>query len=1112
LIFPALAVQLARKYAQFRKTLVRLLQSDPETAHEPLFNQMRKMIVQPLKKSGISTVIIVDALDECTDEEPASAILSVLGQFVSEIPNVKFFITGRPEPCIREGFRLPLLAEATDVFVLHDIEPSQVDNDIRLFFTHGFSELALRRPGLDDWPTKEQLDLLCKRAAGLFVYAVATVKFIDKRSANPIERLNLLLRSPEGSGREARTKFNENTTLDSLYTSVLERAFGDDDDPDNDPKVRSVLGAMILAANPISSSSIAMLLDLDPHRDVFPLLSSAQSLLTLQDTNHPVQPFHRSFPDFIIDPDRCTNQRFYVSPHHHHSQLLIGCLNLLGRTLEKNMCKLPDGVANSDISDLKERTERYLDPTLRYACQSWHAHLVGGYGTSAYTSEITSALHRFLESKFLFWLEVLSVLGVVRNAVDALQAAADWLEVRRRSMLDGLQKFSDLIQQSPTLDLTNDCSRFVTRHFEIISTSSPHIYHSALVLTPRGSIVHKIYRLHSQPFVRVVRGVPALWDSNAAATIFPYTICAAEWSPCDRFIAVGWRDIMRADILDSVTLQQLQSLEFPPGVPPDSEALAFSPDSRMLTSFIRGNYHLDTGGFVVSWDLQTGSIASTIEWKGPRDTRVGIAHITYSMNGGVVAILSRYKSSTVISIYDIVSGVYMYNLDHHPRTNPVPSSRGLYVYEIWAHGESFRFATPEPMGITIWEVGSVPQATVVESVSVPYNAAQMFAFKPRKQTDIVWTEFNPASCRLAFICIGAEDTLLIWDARASKFLLHQTGTGFYPSMTFSSDGRFFACTTFESEVYLWKESPNGYTLFEKLTPSIRYSKPLLSPNGESIITLSDSTIQLWHTKSFSTTSGILAPALQYTGEDFVLEFLPDRSSAVYTRKKEKTVTVLDLKSGVPQLIIDTSIDVFGLRSIENSLVVIGDEKAIIWNLAGGNLLPDARMNVKDNTRTINFGNVDSSTVISASISLDFRYIALARYDGEEVFLDVYCTCTGWNIRGEATVYALWFAPGGHDIWCAADDEAKVYTVTQGALDLTKTVADVEDRSWECPWGSSRGYKVTYDGWILGASGKRLLMLPPLWQSFESVDRVWNGKFLALLHGSLPEPVILELEP
>jgi hypothetical protein len=93
---------------------------------------MHKLIVEPLEESDISTVIVIDALDECGDEEPASAILSVLGQFVSEIPKVKFFVTGRPEPRIQEGFRLPLLAEATDVFVLHEVEPSQVDHDIRL--------------------------------------------------------------------------------------------------------------------------------------------------------------------------------------------------------------------------------------------------------------------------------------------------------------------------------------------------------------------------------------------------------------------------------------------------------------------------------------------------------------------------------------------------------------------------------------------------------------------------------------------------------------------------------------------------------------------------------------------------------------------------------------------------------------------------------------------------------------------------------------------------------------------------------------------------------------------------------------------------------------------
>ena len=155
LVFPSLAVQLARKHPKFRSTLVRLLRSDPEIAHESLFNQMQKLIVQPIQESRVSTVIVVDALDECKDEKPASAILSVLGQFVSEIPEVKFFITGRPEPRIWEGFRLPLLTEATEVFVLHNVDPRQVGNDIRRFFVHEFSELVRRRRGLGDWPTME---------------------------------------------------------------------------------------------------------------------------------------------------------------------------------------------------------------------------------------------------------------------------------------------------------------------------------------------------------------------------------------------------------------------------------------------------------------------------------------------------------------------------------------------------------------------------------------------------------------------------------------------------------------------------------------------------------------------------------------------------------------------------------------------------------------------------------------------------------------------------------------------------------------------------------------------------------------------------------------------
>ena len=91
------------------------------------------------------------------------------------------------------------------------------------------------------------------------------------------------------------------------------------------------------------------------------------------------------------------------------------------------MCDLPEGVANSDVPDLKERSEQHLDQALQYACRSWHKHLTGT--GPAHMPSITPVLHQFLEKKFLFWLEVLSVLGATREAVNALEKSQKWLEV-----------------------------------------------------------------------------------------------------------------------------------------------------------------------------------------------------------------------------------------------------------------------------------------------------------------------------------------------------------------------------------------------------------------------------------------------------------------------------------------------------------------------------------------------------------------------------------------------------------------------------------------------------------------------------------------------------------
>ena len=91
------------------------------------------------------------------------------------------------------------------------------------------------------------------------------------------------------------------------------------------------------------------------------------------------------------------------------------------------MCNLPEAVKNSEVDDIQERVDQHISHALRYACKSWHKHLIGKH--MAHTPKIISAIHHFLEKKFLSWLEVLSVLGAVRAAVDALEVVAKWLEV-----------------------------------------------------------------------------------------------------------------------------------------------------------------------------------------------------------------------------------------------------------------------------------------------------------------------------------------------------------------------------------------------------------------------------------------------------------------------------------------------------------------------------------------------------------------------------------------------------------------------------------------------------------------------------------------------------------
>jgi len=131
---------------------------------------------------------------------------------------------------------------------------------------------------------------------------------------------------------------------------------------------------------------------------------------------------------------------------------------------------------------------------------------------------------------------------------------------------------------NPLLELVTDCLRFVTDFFEVISQSAPHIYHSALQLAPRSSIIWRLYNQQIGSLTaRIVTGVSSSWDSCTASTGAGPNCCCV-WSPCGKFIATG--SVGSVTIQDSNTLERLSTLKSHEAS--KIESLAYSPDGCLL--------------------------------------------------------------------------------------------------------------------------------------------------------------------------------------------------------------------------------------------------------------------------------------------------------------------------------------------------------------------------------------------------------------------------------------------------------------------------------------------------------------------------------------------------
>ena len=424
IIFPTLAFQLAHRYPPVREELLSVLRADPDVGQDTLCSQMERLIVDPLKTTQISTLIIIDALDECKDDEPASAILSILSRYVDQIPHVKFFITGRPEPRIRSGFRLTALRPITEILKLHEVERSLVDTDIKLFFRTRLAEIARNwsHCGVTEgWPLSSDIDTLCEKADGLFIYASTAVKFVASRHHQPPKRLTTLVSLPQSTTHEGQSGVN------ALYTEILRQAYCDlgPDDQEVYQRFRSVVGTVLLAFNPLSTNSLSYFLqDLDTP-GIFTTLDPFHSLLLVpENTEDPVRVFHKSFPDFLMDPERCKDLRFFVDPSVHHTEILLSCLRLMEQKLRRNICDLDCSL--NKISDLSDCRKEHIGDALGYACQFWTKHLVKSPSNGSNAGKVQQEIDKFFTKHLLYWIEVFIVMENLDASVYSLNDIKQW--------------------------------------------------------------------------------------------------------------------------------------------------------------------------------------------------------------------------------------------------------------------------------------------------------------------------------------------------------------------------------------------------------------------------------------------------------------------------------------------------------------------------------------------------------------------------------------------------------------------------------------------------------------------------------------------------------------
>jgi hypothetical protein len=411
-------VQLARRVPALHRYICDVIVERSDIASLSLRDQWHYLVLRPLLKLDAngcqsSYVLIVDALDECDNDNDIRIVLRLLAEARSLMTvRLRVFITSRPEIPIRHGFYQLPDAEHQD-FKLHNISPAIIDHDIAIFLEHELRLLGQERALGAGWPGEDVIERLVQSSNGLFIWAATACRYIREGKQLAPKRLATIL---EGSSTSTTAP---EKLLNGIYITLLRHSvspdYAEEDKEYLYTTLRHLLGNIVVLLSPLSVTSLSRLLHV-PKDNINQTLEDLHALLDIPtDQTRPLRLHHPSFRDFLLNKDRCTDSNFWIDEKQAHQTLADRCISLMSTALKQDVCGV--GAPGTLVTDVEgSRIEQYLPPEVQYACLYWVYHLQK-CGAQLYDNDY---IHQFLQTHLLYWLEALSWTRKVSAAIHAI--------------------------------------------------------------------------------------------------------------------------------------------------------------------------------------------------------------------------------------------------------------------------------------------------------------------------------------------------------------------------------------------------------------------------------------------------------------------------------------------------------------------------------------------------------------------------------------------------------------------------------------------------------------------------------------------------------------------